>query len=153
MAADDTPVTPAPEGPAQPPAAGPVPPPPPVEAAVQVPVQAPVQAQATAVPAQAPPAPAPVAPPPPTFIAPGQPGYAEQLEQRVRVLESRVLTTQLLDTKFMRRAFAAWGHVFSANLVIMACVYAVIIVIWVIFAMIFGASLAALLSGISQSRT
>ncbi len=77
----------------------------------------------------------------PAYAPPAVDPYSS-LEQRVRTLEMRLPNTKLLATGFLSRAFAVWGHLFVAQLLIGLVVGAVMTVI----AIIFGATMLGGLS-------
>ena len=91
----------------------------------------------------------------PAAVAPAQqrndPQYVAYLEQRIAALEARIPDTKLLSAKFMTRAWTIWGHYFVAQLVISLIVWAVLMVIFVLMSLIFGAGLAGVLSSLPRS--
>lgn len=56
-----------------------------------------------------------------------QPDRLESLEARMRALEERIPATQLLDRRFLPRAFAVLGHYFVAGLIIYVIAIATIL--------------------------
>jgi hypothetical protein len=89
--------------------------------------------------------PPPIEPAPIESAAPStsmmSPSDVNQLAARVGVLESRFSTTSwLYSDNFLKRAFALFGHVFVANLLIAIVLWAVIFACTIIF----GISLAGL---------
>jgi hypothetical protein len=54
------------------------------------------------------------------------PEYIAYLELRIAELERRLPRTDLLSGKFLRRAFAVWGHMIVAQLMVAAPIYALI---------------------------
>lgn len=60
-----------------------------------------------------------------------QPDRLDYLEARVRMLEERIPTTQLLDRRFLPRAFAVLGHYLVAGLIIYVGAFAAFLAITV----------------------
>jgi hypothetical protein len=56
-----------------------------------------------------------------------QPDRLDYLEARVRMLEERMPTTQLVDRRFLHRAFAVLGHYLVAGLIICAVALAALL--------------------------
>ena len=76
------------------------------------------------------------------------PQYVAYLEERIAALEARIPDTKLLSNKFMTRAWTVWGHYFVAQLVITAVLWALIMVVGVLFSLIFGLGMAGLVSNL-----
>jgi hypothetical protein len=95
---------------------------------------------------------------PPQPYPPQAPAYAPQappavdvyssLEQRVRSLEMRLPNTKLLANGFLSRAFAVWGHMFVAQLLIGLIVGVIVTII----AIIFGGAVLGSLSGLLRQQ-
>ncbi len=83
-----------------------------------------------------------ITPPPMMSSAPAMSAADEnQLGARVAALESRFSTSSwLYGPNFLKRAFALWGHVFVAGLIIGIVVWGIAFVC----ALVFGFSLAGL---------
>lgn len=60
------------------------------------------------------------------------------LEQRLADLERQVQASSLHSNKFLKRAFAVWGHYFIANLLIGGTIAGVIAVGGLLSTLVFG---------------
>jgi hypothetical protein len=71
--------------------------------------------------------------------------YVAYLEQRITALEARLPRTNLLSPKFWTRAFAVYGHILAIG----AITYAVVMAIYIVFAIIIGGVFGAALLNFS----
>lgn len=75
------------------------------------------------------------------------PQYVAYLEQRIVALEARLPQTKLVSPSFMSRAFAVWGHMFVAQLIIGA----IVAVISFILSLLFAGGMAAMFNSLSNA--
>jgi len=75
------------------------------------------------------------------------PQYVAYLEQRIAALEARLPQTKVVAPTFMTRAFAIWGHMFVANLLISI----VASIVMGIISIIIGGSIAAMIDSMRGS--
>ena len=75
------------------------------------------------------------------------PQYVAYLEQRIAALEARLPRTKVVAPGFLTRAFAIWGHMFVANLLISI----VVSIVMGILSIIIGGSIAAMIDSMQSS--